>query len=822
MLKAYLNLAVTRMIRNKVFAAVNILGLAVALSAFFFIIAYVSYETSFDDFHTNGTSIYRVALEQYEGETLINKSAKTYPGIYNFLNRDIPEVESATRFMKIPANTGFLFGYDQKIFNEPGGTITADTNFFKVFPSLLVRGDINTALRNPGSIIISETVAKTVFGDIDPIGRTLDRLDEKGQSPFTVTGILKDIPENSHFHAKFITKLEEIWPEIIEEPWNPILIYTYALLPKDVDQLTVTVKMNRLLEEAAKTSPKIKGSRVFLQPNNEIHLTSQLKDEFEANGNRNLVFVMLVVGTVIMITAWINYINIETSRFSRRNREIGVRRIIGSRKVDLALQFVIEFACVTGLAVVLAATFIITLRPVLSRVSEIPFHQFQIQSTRLWWTGLSILVLGTICTGVYPGLFLIKLNPAKAIKGSFIQKGFLKKPLLVVQFSASLMLVSFLLVINSQLDQMRTTERKLDIDKIIAIRNPVAYMNQEVVDKYNSFKLLEDKLLQLPSVDMVTTSSAVPGTEVGFTYVDLIKKTLNEPYDPTRYKTVFVGDNFISLYGIKLLAGRHFESANDAAWKDPWERADWSKLILNEKAIKTLGFKSAQEAVNQVVKFKAFDEFEDYEIIGVVDDYHHEAARKQILPMIFKVNFNSFQQVFYSVRLAPGTETQQAISDIEKTWKSIFPDRPLDYFFIDDHYDQQFKSERKFSAIFGIFSSIALFLACLGILGMAYFEATARVKEISVRKILGASAINLLKLLSRDQMKCTILACILSFPFVWYGAELWLSTYPVRIQLSPFIIILPVVVLTAIIGSVSVVQTVRAMAENPVDHLRNE
>jgi putative ABC transport system permease protein len=825
MLRTYLTIALRQLAKGKLVSSINIAGLAVAIAACYFIMAYASFELSFEDFHANRESVYRVGLQQYENGMLKSESAKSYPGVYNFLNESIPEVQSATRFLKIPANTGFLFGYKDKMFNEWGGVINADTNFFKVFPALLVRGDINTVLTEPNSIVISESIARKVFGSNDPIGQRLARLEENGDAPLVVTGIIRDIPENSHFHAKFISKLEEVWPEIVDDDWNPALLFNYVLLKDHADPQSVSASVNRWLNGAAKNSPKIAGSQVSFQALSDIHLESQLKDEYETNGSKTLLYVVLLVGAMILAIGWINYINIEASRFLKRAREVGVRRIIGSRKSDLAFQFLVQFGCVNLLALIIAVVIVILIRPTLTTMTGISFTEIKLYPSPLLTIAVSAFVVGSLFVGIYPVIYLIRLNPVNALRGSFIKnpnQSFVRKPLLVVQFCASFVLVAFLLVINSQLDHMRTTNKKIEVDKVIAIRNPMAYANQEVVDKYNSFILFETKLLEQPSVGLVSTSSAIPGTEVGFTYVDLIKRTLNDPYDATRYKAIFVGEDFIPVYGIKLAAGRNFATTNETTWKAPWERPEWLKIILNEKAVNALGFKSPQEAINQVVKFKAFDDFEDYEIIGVVEDYHHEAVKKEILPMIFKLNFNSFQQVYYSIRLSAGSSPQQAIREIEQSWQKIFPDRPLEYFFIDDYYDQQFKSETRFSSVFTIFSGVAVFIAGLGILGMAYFEASARVKEISIRKVLGASGANLLALLSKEQIRCILIACMLAFPLVWYGTDLWLASYPSRVPLSPWIMILPVAIITGIVMVISLLQTVKAMAGNIVEHLKNE
>ncbi|HEX6225082.1 MAG TPA: ABC transporter permease [Chryseolinea sp.] len=825
LLSTYFTLAGRNFSKHKVFSFINVLGLAVAITAFFYIIQYIAFETSFDRYHANHDRIYRIALEQYENNSLKNAYAKSYPGIYRFLNESIPEVETATRFIKTPANTGFLFGRNNRIFNESGGFINADANFFKVFPTLLVRGNAHTALKNPNSIVISESIAKKVFGNEDPLGQRLDPIGERSGTTLIVTGILSDISPNTHFHANFVAKVEDVWPEVIENDWAPTLIFNYALLKEKTDPAVVASKVNKILDQASMNAHAVKGAKAVLQPLTDIHLQSHFSDEYEGNGNQTLVYLLLAIGIIILLMSWINYINIETARFLKRAKEVGVRRIVGSQKSDLIMQFLVEYFFITAIAIAVAGGVIASTTFLFSNLTGIAIDFSAFYSSDIGKVALLIVLSGTVVTGIYPGLYLIKLKPSQALRGSFnvqLGRGFVRRPLLIIQFSASITLIAFLLVVNSQLDYMQVTNKKIEVEKVIAIRNPVAYANIDIVEKYNHFRLFNDKLVTLAPVGMVATSSAIPGTEIGFTYVDLIKRNLNDPYDPTGYKTIFVGENFLPLYGINLLAGRNFSIDNGSGYVDPWERKDWLKIIINEKAAKTLGFKSPQDAVNQVVKFKAFDDFEEHEIIGIIEDYHHEAVRKEISPVILKGNFNSFQQVYYSIRLNTGVDPRQAIDDIHRSWKDIFPEYPFEYFFLDDYYDQQFKSERQFSAVFSFFAGVAILIACLGVLGMALFESNARIREISIRKVLGASAVSLLALLSRDQARCILLSWIISFPTVWYGARVWLSSYPLQVSFSPLVLLLPAAVIACTVTVLSGVQALKVVSSNPVDHLKDE
>jgi putative ABC transport system permease protein len=823
LLPTHFKVAGRHLVNSKGFSLINMLGLAVAMTAFFFIMAYASFELSYEEFHANKHLIYRVALTDKTADAESNTSAKSYPGIYNFLHA-LPGVETATRFVKIPANTGFLFAHNNKTFNETGGYINADSNFFKVFSALLVKGTATTALKNPNSIVIAESVAIKVFGHTDVVGQQLDRVENEGNGPLVITGLMRDMPRNTHFHAKFVSRLEDVWPEVLEDNWLPALIFNYALLRADANPNATAAALNRMLAQAATETPKVKGKSVVLQPLPDIHLKSNLKDEYEANGSAALVYLLLFIGVVILIMGWINYINIETARFLRRAREVGVRRIVGSSKTSLCLQFLVEFVCLSLPALAIAVVLVFITIPYFENISGITVDLVNLPTPKLWFIAAVFVGAGSVVTGIYPGRYLLKLNTVHALKGSFRPQrsgGFIHKPLLVVQFSMSMMLMASLLVINGQLQYMQQTNKKVDVSHVVAIRNPMAYADQEVIEKYNSYTLFRDRVSQHAVVETVSTSSAIPGTEIGFTYVDLLKRSLNAPHDPTRYKTMFVGENFIPLYQIKLLAGRNFEAEEVQVWKAPWERKDWRKIILNESAIKALGFTSPEEAVNKTVKFQAFDDFEDHEIIGVMEDYHHEAIKEEVFPMIFKLNYNSYQQVYYSVRLSAGSKPQQALSELEAAWKDVFPGQPFDYYFMDEYYDQQFKSERQFSHVFFAFSGIAVFIACLGIVGMALFETNARMKEISIRKVLGASPSNLLRLLLHDQVRCIIAACLAVIPVVWYGADWWLSSYPTRtpLTIAPFAV--PALVVVSAVALLAGVQIVHAAVKNPVEHLRS-
>ena len=836
MLFNYFRIAYRHLAKSKTYSLISVMGLSVGITAFFLILQYASFELSFDQFHEN--EIYRVAHQKQENGELKNSSAMNYGGIRRLLQDNVAEVEHVTGFAPMPNNLGFLFSYKGKLFLEPGKFLRADTNFFKVFSSLLIKGDPNTALIDFKGIVVSESVAHKVFGDADPLGKRFDDLGDEvnDEDDYLITGVFKDLPANSHLHADFVVRVDDDWESSggVEGFQSPAF-FTYVSVKKGSDARQLEMKGNKIISKTEQIHPNTKGASMIFQPISSIHLESELKDELEANGSKTLVYIIVFIGSIIMIIAWINYVNIETARFVSRIREVGVRRIVGSGKADLVLQFLVEYFCLNVLALGVAGLLLLWIIPHFSYFTGIPLETIQWSTPNIWIGALMIFIAGSVITGIYPVWFLLKINPVNSLKGIFggINRGLgIRKSLVIIQFTVSLALIAFLLVVNSQLEFMQLTNKKIDLEKVIAIRNPTAYGGMHTFEiGQNEFQQFENKLQQHSSIKMMTASSAIPGTEIGFTFINLLKRSLGDPYSPVRYKTLFIDQNFIPVYGLKLKAGRNFDmnAGEDVDIARGWLRGDkppkdyYQTLLLNESAIHELGFNTPEEAVNQIIYYHLWaDDFEKYKIIGVVEDYHHEALKKEVLPTIFALNHGGFQQVYYSVKAETGSNTRDVLSYVEKSWKELFPNKPFDYFFIDDYYDQQFKSELYFSRIFGLFAGVAVFIACLGILGMTLFEANARTKELSIRKVLGASVSSLMVLLSKGYFKLILLSSFVSIPLIYWSASKWLEKYPVRIAVNVQYFIIPLVVIIVMVMLASCVQTFKASNANPVDNLKHE
>jgi len=813
----HLKIALRHLIRHRAFTAVHIGGMVIALLAVLFILQYTGFERSFDTFHSNKDRLYRVAFHREEGGALKQESARNFPALADWLKNSFPEVDASTRFWVIPANAGFLIRHEGKLYHEYGKILVADSTFFQVFPSLLLRGTPSKALQNASSVVLSERMAKKIFGDEDPVGKVIAAT--QYHEALQITGILRDMPGNSHMDVDFIRLYNYGWDQgadLWEGPWR----FTYITLKEGTDATAFGHKLNIALTTLHTGHPNTNGVTLSLQRITDIHLHSHMPDEMKANGNDHLVTLLLVIAFIILLLVWVNYISIETSRFTVRAREVGIRRIIGSTRTALSLQFLAEYACICIAAVAIAALLFPYLLPWFSAYSGMPGEGYTLSLVNIGAGAAAVFVAGSLVAGIYPAKLLGNLNPVAALKGKTAGgKRQLQKGVMIFQFTASLVLTGFVFVIYHQLVFMQTADTRMDLDRVLAIRNPTAYSAQEEANdgagSYDNFNVLKNKLLSHAGIETVASSSAVPGMEIGFTYVNLVKRKATDAYDPTRYKVLFVDYNFIPAYGINLKAGRNYNTQHS-------DDANHNTIVINESAAHALGFDTPEQALNATISFMPDDTWNTYTIVGITEDYHHEAIKEAVFPTIFYLNNNHGQQVYYTVKLQANADAHAAVESIEHDWKEVFPEKPFDYFFVDASYDQQFRSELYFGRIFGMFAAIALCISCLGILGVALFEANIRLREISIRKIMGASVAGLTMLLTKSYVQLILPAAGLAMPLIYFAAREWLRQYPARTNMSIWFYVGPLAIVVLITGVTAGWQLLRAARTNPVDNLRGE
>lgn len=820
MFRHYVLLSLRSILRNRVFSLINITGLTVGLIAFVLIIQYVSFEMGFDRFHQNHQDLYRVVHQQVKNGEVINSSAMTYIGVRKLIYENFPGV-SATGISMTPIDLGITYGYKGQTLWNHGKLMRADSAFFNVFPGLLLKGNATTALAAQRQLVLSEKLAVNTFGGEDPLYQVLEDLSDIDDSDeggvIEVTGVFKDLPADSHLQFDAIRGIESGW-DTVEHYWNNPSLHTYVSIPANTDVSAMQSRLNDLLIGVAKDFPEITGSQVFLQPITDIHLTKGIGDEMEPTADVSLPLILATIALAILVVAWINYINLETARFVTRAREVGIRRVVGSTKRELALQHLIRYFVLNVIAFAIAAVALRLIVPYFSFMTGIPIDNLTFNRPAIWTSALTLYLSGSILVGILPSIMLLKINPAAIIKGQILpgtSSGKLRTSLVVVQYVASISLIIFVVVANDQLTFMRSIDKKLDIERVIAIENPLAYSGS-FEGNWSTYPALEEALLKHPAVKQMSMSSNVPGRPVNFTLVNEIRRNEQDPYNPVRFKLLFIDHHYMDLYGVKIKAGRSY---NYSPLKNYEENN--AVIVLNEAAVHALGFNSAEEAVNQHVWLNLWGS-KDRTIIGVIEDHYHESVKQMVQPTIYYPNDGAHQQVYFSVRLNKGANVHDALSFIEATYKKVLPQNPFAYFFIDDLYEKQFRSDLHFARIFGVFSGVALFLACLGIVGITLYEANTRLREISIRKVLGASVTNIIAILSRKHLGVIVVSLLAATPIAFYASSQWLSGYPVRITLSLAPFVIAAISITVLTFAASIIQTTKAASTNPVDHLKNE
>jgi putative ABC transport system permease protein len=475
----------------------------------------------------------------------------------------------------------------------------------------------------------------------------------------------------------------------------------------------------------------------------------------------------------------------------------------------LFARFFTEYLIVTSTSVALAAIITWTVFPSFSYVTGLPLATPGFSVPALWIGTAIFFILAMIVAGAYPFLSVLRVNPISFLKGQFAARSsFARRSLLAFQFVSSLTLMALVVMASLQLDFMRNVNRNFNVNSIVAAYNPANYTWREDSLRKENNEAFRNRVMQIPSVTQFTTSSAIPGEPIGFTYTDLAKRSMSDPDRQIHYKVMYIDYDFIPMFGLEVVAGRNYSR----------EHADVGCLVVTESTIRELGFSSPQEALDQKIHFLEGDDWDLWTIIGVVKDYRHQSVKTPVYPGIFRLHRNKGQMVYYSFKVTD----PNAVTAIEELWKETWPGKPFDYFFMDQHYDQQYKSEIHFSRIFFLFSGVAVFVACLGVMGMSLFEANARLKEIGIRKVLGAEVKNIIALLTKGSVVTLGFSLLITVPLVYWIAATWLNSYPEHIDLSIWFVAVPFVVMIALVILTSSSQILKSALRNPVEALKHE
>lgn len=802
MFRNYLTSVFRYVSRNKAFTVINLLGLAMGMTACMLITQFVLHEFSYDDFHEKKARIFRLQLDRYNQGEITTQWAAGAMGIGPDVKDNFPEVEDYVRL----TGSNVQFSYGDVYFKEEG-VFYATESFFKMFSIPLIKGIDSVVLRDPFKVVLSESLAKKYFGDEDPIGKILKN---NGKEEFEITGVFQDLPVNTHMRISALFSYST-FESLVNDPdalrsWHWDGHFTYILLdknsrPDDFERKLLTFSEAHEAEELKRAGA---GMVFHLQPLTDIHLDSHFMYEFKNNGDRQAAYFLSVVAILILIIAWINYINLSTAKSIERAREVGVRKVMGGFRKQLIQQFLFEAVLLNTLAVLLAVLMVILLTPWFSELAgrELGYVLFQ---ENVFWLWMVILIFGgALLSGLYPAFVLSGYKPVEVLKGRFKNSGrgvLLRKGMVVVQFVASITLIVGTFTVYRQIHFMQEQSLGVDIDQAVVIQSP------NVVDStyQQKFRVFKQQILQYPEVSAVTASTSVPGRQPGWNAGGIRRLTQRED-ESNQYRVIMMDHDFVKAFQLEVLAGRPFSGELTNERKN---------VMINESAVRLMGFKTLEESINDEIFFWG----DTFRIVGVLKDYHQESLKKAYEPLVFR--YNESPGGFYSIKFNTGN-MQASLAKFEDHWKSVFPGNPFIHFFLDDHYDQQYQNDQQFGKVFGVFSLLAIFIACLGLFGLSSLTAIQRTKEIGIRKVLGATIRSILALMSRDYVVLLLISITLSVPLAWWIMDNWLQEFAYRIPLSWWIFFLPSLIVVAIALITVSVHTIRAARTSPSSSLRYE
>jgi len=795
MLKNYFKSAWRNLVKQRLYSTINLLGLMVGMTCFILITLYVHYELSYDTHHENADRIYRVYQQQkgndFKGTDLYGVTPAPLASV---MEETFPEVEVATN---VKAKWDML-SYQDKVLSPR--VLYANEKIFDIFSIPIINGVGREALRNPNSILLSESLAEKYFGDESPLEKNLIFDNERS---LTVKGIFKDMPKNQHLPFEYIISPEnskQFKRDQREEKWDSNNYLTYVLLSKDTD--------DQLLESKLSTFDKLTGPAYkdipfqpvyLLQPIKDIHLTSNINFNPSASADLRLIYLLTSIAFIILLLAAINYTNLATVASIKRSKEVGIRKVMGARKIQLITQLLSESFLLTSISFVLALGLVYFLLPLFSNLIDQPIS-FDIMGSRWLLIGmLSTALLIGVLSGLYPAFFLSTVSPAKAFKGNFLKnigQGIgLRNILTIGQFAAAIALTISSVVVYQQLQYIQNKKLGFNRDQMVYV--PFWF---EEIDK-NS-EIIRNELLAHPNVKKVAKSTDLP--------LDSSNQGTVEKWEGNTGEEAFhcyrnyVDYNYLDVFEIELLAGRNFSSAH------PTDSTE--SYILNEAAVVAAGW-TPESAIGKG--------FREGKVIGVVRDFHFQPMDMSIEPLFMMFHNSTSNYGNIAMKISMGN-IESTLSHIQQTFKKVAPSLPVNYRFMDESYNQLYESEQRLGRAFNVFTILALLIACIGLFGLVSHSVVRRTKEIGIRKVLGASIDNIVLLISKDFLRLILIAFVIAIPITFYAMSQWLENFAYRIQISWWVFALTGIVVIGIAFLTVSFQSIKAALANPIDSLHNE
>ncbi|MBC3789238.1 ABC transporter permease [Spirosoma utsteinense] len=811
----YLKITLRTLRKNRVFSLINSTGLALGIAAFVLILEYVAYERSVNGFHQNLPTLFRVLAQNREGDIVSDMA----PAVGPLAKQEFPEVNDFCRVGEHSAN-GIISvangsnGQAAQSFREDK-LAYADASFFTLFTFPIVEGTAASALVQPNTVALSQSQARKYFGDKKPLGQTLTLNNQFGKTLYTVSAVYADMPRNSDLIFDAVFSLVTLanpanlngndWARL--DSFDGSYLTTFLKLAEEAPGIPANEAALAAKINAYKKKVTPEDETLFLvQPATSMHLAASLSDTYPTSGSLGFVYLLSGIAGLILLIAWFNYVNLSTAGALKRAKEVGIRKVIGAAPGQLIVQFLGESLLLNMAGFGLAMVLVASLQRSFNAFVQKELSLDVLNANGFWLGGLALLVVGAVASGGYVAFTLTSFQPIKTLKGAYQagKGGWLRKTLVVAQFSASVALVIATMVLYRQLQFMQNKDLGVRLAQRVVVKRP------EIGDGPFAPKTtrLEDQLAQLPYVKSFSQTTIVPGNFYNFTTNGITRQNPRPGDEKKSYSMGIIDDRFLKTYEIGLAAGRNF-TIREA--ETGWEKS--GKLMINETAARQLGFASAEQAVGKIINWG-----QPYELVGIVKDYHHQGLQKAIDPVIFMPRRSTSD---LTIQLT--TDNIQAkLAELERLYKASYPGNPFEFYFVDANYNKQYQSEQQYGQVFTVASALAIFIACLGLFGLAMFTTEQRTKEIGVRKVLGASVASIVTLLSKDFLKLVLIAIVIASPVAWWAMNRWLQHFEYKVDMAWWMFLLAGMLAIGIALLTVSLQSVKAALMNPVKSLKTE
>ncbi|MBS9461367.1 ABC transporter permease [Flagellimonas sp. 389] len=807
MFKLFLKIAIRYLFKNKLYSFINIFGLAVGVASFVLIMLYVNYEKSYDKFE-GSENVYRTYMDYIEGDIFVPGDAMTYNLSGPTLKNEFPEVLDYVRFLFFEKMT---FQVGDRILEQSSGSL-ADSSYFNIFNYPWLKGDKASALKKPYSIVLSKSFAKKLFGNQDPLQKTISAFRDGREAVLTVTGVIEDVPKNAHYRNSFLIsyETEKTWtdfgPRAHELNWNMNNYYTYLKLAPNTN---ANILRQKIIDSDIEEN---EDERHNIEPIEEIHLYSNKPYEVSVNGSATRIKFLTAIAFIILILSWLNYVNLSTTKSMERAKETGVRKVAGANKSQLIFQSLMESTLLNVLAISIALVLVLILLPIYNNLTnkELSLELSNIADLLPYF---AFILIGMLLAGLYPALVLSKYSPAKALKGKIRASAAglnLRKGLIIMQFLATIVLLIGTIVVTKQINYLESKPIGTNLNQIVALKGEVIATKADSLI-INDFKVLEGELKKFPFVEKTAIAQTYPGDS--FDNLSSSRGILlpdGRREDTKVYYTYYAQPEYFDLVDIEFLAGRTFLPSSELTGK---------QVVVNETFLKIMGFSSSEEVLNKTMKFWG----DEWQITGVIKDYYHFGLKSPVLPTVIRYYGDVTNLLVKLDKSATSIASfESAIGKLKNKWEQVFPKSTFNYTFLDQKFEAQYEEDKAFGSAFQVFTFLAIIIASLGLFGLTSYTVVQRKKEIGIRKVNGATITQVLALLNKDFVKWVGFAFIVAIPISWYAMNQWLEGFAYRTTLSWWVFALAGISALFIALITVSWQSFQAAVANPVESLRDE